>query len=703
MRPIILLFTLSTLSFLLYACFDKKQPARKATIPEYFRDVRPYTGPFDYEKQQGRAAFRTGHREYESKRFFRAHDLLNRALSHHSKNLIARYYFGKAYLRAGFPRNAAQEWRFLSRLLAAANIPWPYIDHQIRGLERGEGDMPALDYRADFSRLFRLEGKLLGKRAFQSPSDLLVNGREEIYICNRKTASILRTDKNGHFRDVIVFWRKPAGRKPLGLALGPGGNLFITDTANNEVLKYSPDFRLEKTAGGSGQKNGKFLSIRYPACDRFGNVYVCDQLNGRVQKFTNDLTFIRLYGDGRLKKPKSVAVASSDRIYVYDEALRSLVVFTQAGQMQKTVAVPGTGPVGAIHADRPGEALFLTIGGQAWRYDIQSSRFAVLSLNRPVSERHRDRRLSAAVSGPAGKIMTADEKNHAIEVFLPDALKTTHYLVRIDHINTKKHPNVQVLFTADNVIGAPVMNLTTANMELFEYDVPVRRFSLVDRRTAFNGLRLTVMMDTTPAMASYRKAAVDTMSLLVKRLTKMDTVELYEFHRQPVKVKEKTAKLYELPRFIRTVNWKRGGKRVDLTVYKGVESVFRTYHQRAVIILTDGRLTADSFKRFNRENCAAYAKYNHVPFFIIAFADNNRQQWKQLARKSGGAYISATNTQQLRALIRHIRRMSLRQYIGVYQAHSIPKNAGQWRTVRLNVNYKNIEGTVTEGYFVPEK
>ena len=299
--------------------------------------------------------------------------------------------------------------------------------------------------------------------------------------------------------------------------------------------------------------------------------------------------------------------------------------------------------------------------------------------------------------------MTADEKNHAIEVFLPDALKTTHYLVRIDHINTRKHPNVQVLFTADNVIGAPVMNLTTANMELFEYDVPVRRFSLVDRRTAFDGLRLTVMMDTTPAMASYRKAAVDTMSLLVKRLTKMDTVELYEFHRQPVKVKEKTAKLYELPRFIRTVNWKRGGKRVDLTVYKGVESVFRTYHQRAVIILTDGRLTADSFKQFNRENCAAYAKYNHVPFFIIAFADNNRQQWKQLAKKSGGAYISATNTQQLRALIRHIRRMPLRQYIGVYQAHSIPKNAGQWRTVRLNVNYKNIEGTVTEGYFVPEK
>ena len=57
------------------------------------------------------------------------------------------------------------------------------------------------------------------------------------------------------------------------------------------------------------------------ACDSEGNVYVADRHNHRIQVFTSEGIFLRMFGkygegSGELKRPMAVAVGSDNVVYV---------------------------------------------------------------------------------------------------------------------------------------------------------------------------------------------------------------------------------------------------------------------------------------------------------------------------------------------------------------------------------------------------
>ena len=54
------------------------------------------------------------------------------------------------------------------------------------------------------------------------------------------------------------------------------------------------------------------------ATDAQGNLYVCDQANRRISKYRPDGTLVGNIGEGRLKRPTSIAVAADGSVYVID-------------------------------------------------------------------------------------------------------------------------------------------------------------------------------------------------------------------------------------------------------------------------------------------------------------------------------------------------------------------------------------------------
>ena len=73
--------------------------------------------------------------------------------------------------------------------------------------------------------------------------------------------------------------------------------------------------------GTSGSGDGQF---KYPygiAVASDGNVYVGDTLNNRIQKFTSDGAFVTKWGtsgtgDGQVVEPRAIAFASDGSVYV---------------------------------------------------------------------------------------------------------------------------------------------------------------------------------------------------------------------------------------------------------------------------------------------------------------------------------------------------------------------------------------------------
>lgn len=85
---------------------------------------------------------------------------------------------------------------------------------------------------------------------------------------------------------------------PSSLAIDGSGDVFVLDDTNNNVQRFSSNGTFETKWGSSGSAEGEFAGPRGIATDTSGNVYVADTYNERVQKFDGAGTFLRAWGFG---------------------------------------------------------------------------------------------------------------------------------------------------------------------------------------------------------------------------------------------------------------------------------------------------------------------------------------------------------------------------------------------------------------------
>jgi len=128
---------------------------------------------------------------------------------------------------------------------------------------------------------------------------------------------------------------------PQGVAVDPGGNLYIADTRNNRIRKVTNG--VITTVAGSGNPgfsgdNGPAASAQLyvpagVAVDSAGNLYIADTGNSRIRKVTNGV-ITTVAGSGnpgfsgdngpaasaQLSVPAGVAVDSAGNIYIADNA-----------------------------------------------------------------------------------------------------------------------------------------------------------------------------------------------------------------------------------------------------------------------------------------------------------------------------------------------------------------------------------------------
>jgi DNA-binding beta-propeller fold protein YncE len=100
--------------------------------------------------------------------------------------------------------------------------------------------------------------------------------------------------------------------------------------------------------GGEGSGGGQFSKPRGITADKAGNLYVADTGNSRVQKFSPDGVFqlsigMPGAGSGQLKEPNGVAIGEDGRVYVVDALNHKLVRFDASGSFEKEWTGPETG------------------------------------------------------------------------------------------------------------------------------------------------------------------------------------------------------------------------------------------------------------------------------------------------------------------------------------------------------------------------
>jgi hypothetical protein len=139
---------------------------------------------------------------------------------------------------------------------------------------------------------------------------------------------------------------------PKYLAIGPTGNLYVTDYTQR-VTEIAPGGKVVRRWGGLGSRPGKFHFIAGDPSAPLdvnasitvgpdGNVYVSDSGNARVELFTANGRFIRQFGSygrgpSQFLLPFDLVADVKGNVYVADDTLENLRKFSPSGKVFWTI------------------------------------------------------------------------------------------------------------------------------------------------------------------------------------------------------------------------------------------------------------------------------------------------------------------------------------------------------------------------------
>ena len=125
------------------------------------------------------------------------------------------------------------------------------------------------------------------------------------------------------------------------------GNVYVTDSGNARVQKFTSDGQFLKAWGVSGTDNGEFKKPTGIATYE-NNVYVVDSEQSRIQVFDSTGKFLQSWGkfgsdQGEFFYPQGISISNDGVVYVADTKNHRIQQFTTDGEFLSSFGIFGPG------------------------------------------------------------------------------------------------------------------------------------------------------------------------------------------------------------------------------------------------------------------------------------------------------------------------------------------------------------------------
>ncbi|MGE5264081.1 MAG: hypothetical protein ACM3S0_11935, partial [Acidobacteriota bacterium] len=182
---------------------------------------------------------------------------------------------------------------------------------------------------------------------FNQPWGIAVDKAGNVYVADTWNHRIQKFDSNGKF---LTMWgtngdtRGVAQGMPLqfygprAIVIDAQGNLYVTDTGNKRVVKFTPNGDPLGQFGGVGAENGQFQEQVGLGIDKEGNFYVADTWNQRIQKFDSGFNFlmqwhVEAWDTQTVVNKPYLAVDADGNVFVTDPEGARVIKFSNDGKL----------------------------------------------------------------------------------------------------------------------------------------------------------------------------------------------------------------------------------------------------------------------------------------------------------------------------------------------------------------------------------
>lgn len=106
---------------------------------------------------------------------------------------------------------------------------------------------------------------------------------------------------------------------PTDVAIAPNGDIYVTDGyGNRRIAKFDAAGTFLLDWGIEGSRRGEFVDPHGIVLDKQGNVYIADRGNSRIQIFSSEGKFLKMWKSEALGRPWGLAIGSNGLLYVAD-------------------------------------------------------------------------------------------------------------------------------------------------------------------------------------------------------------------------------------------------------------------------------------------------------------------------------------------------------------------------------------------------
>lgn len=250
----------------------------------------------------------------------------------------------------------------------------------------GEGRVYASD--SEFNRIviFDFTTNTFGdyiNEGLKKPYGLALDRNRNLYVVEREGAvkvitpgrTILRTIGQGELKE------------PLRIALDEErGRLYVSDLADQQVKVFTLEGQFVQAIGGEkgvrSQADGEFNRPNDLAVDRDGNLFVCDQLNARIQVFDPSGKFLRKFGVrgdmlNTFEAPMGIAIDNSNNIWIADLRKGALLTYSNTSDPQYLFATYGPSDDEGLYNLRTPMDVFIDKNSRIYVADSLTHRISV--------------------------------------------------------------------------------------------------------------------------------------------------------------------------------------------------------------------------------------------------------------------------------------------------------------------------------------